>query len=159
MRKTLIRALEDHSQELYRAVMPILKNDDDADDIMNELFLKIHDTAHGSLPSKNRKAWLRTVARNLARNKLKRDSHCSPINWVDDIAEPSSLEKTVQNKIDFEISLSRLKGTKRKIVAEKIGNERTHREIALLLGLPEGTVRRQYREALEQLRQFLKRFN
>lgn len=139
--------------------MPILKNGDDADDVINELFLKSHNTAHGSLPSKNRKAWLRTVARNLARNKLKRDSHCSPIDWVDDIADPSSFEETVLNKIDFEISLSCLRGTKRRIVAEKIGNQRTHREIALLLGLPEGTVRRQYCEALEQLRQFSKRFN
>ncbi len=150
---------EEHSKELYRTVRPILNNDDDANDIMAELFLKIHTTAHESLPTKNRKAWLRTVAKNLARNKLKHDSYCSPIEWVDDIPHPSSLEETVQAKIDFEIALSYLGEIKRRIVAEKIGNQRTHKEIALLLGLPEGTVRRQYREALAQLRRVLTNIN
>lgn len=96
--------------------------------------------------------------RRATRNKLKRDSYCSPIEWGDDIPDTSSLEETVQNEIDFKISLSCLRGTKRKIVAEK-RNQRTYREIAILLGLPEGTVRRQYREALEQLRRSLRKIN
>lgn len=44
---------------------------------------------------------------------------------------------------------------KKIIVAEKIGNQKMHKEIAGLVGMPEGSVRRQYREALEELRQFL----
>ena len=155
MRKILTQVFVDHSQELYRAILPILKNVDDTDDIMNDLFLKIQTTASKLLPTKNCKAWLHTTARNLARNKVKHDSYCSPVEWLDDVAHPSSLEAKVQKKLDFEILVSQLKGTRKRIVVEKIRNERTHREIALLLGLPEGTVRRQYREAIVELRQYL----
>lgn len=93
MRAILANTFENHSQELYRTVLPILKNVDNADDIMNDLFVKIQITASKSLPTKNCKAWLHTTVRNLARNKLKRDSYCTPIEWVDDIPDPSPVRK------------------------------------------------------------------
>lgn len=79
MRKILTSALKDHWQELYRATLLILKDVDDTDDIMSVLFLKIHTTTCELFPTKNYKAWLHTVAKNLALNKLKRDSYCMPI--------------------------------------------------------------------------------
>lgn len=152
MREELVFDLVKYSQELHRFVRAILKNDDDAEDIMVELFLKVYATEPELLPTKNQQAWLRVVARNLALNKLKRDSYCSPIEWVDDLPDPLPFEERVLGKIDYEIALSRLEETKRRIIEEKIGGLRTHKEIALLLDLPQGTVRRQYREALAQLR-------
>lgn len=153
--RRLMVAVSEQTPELYRTALRIVRNPDDAQDIVASVALKIGTMATERLPQDAENNWLHAVTRNLALNYVKHRARCSPVEWIEQItAGPSCQpENAVQELVDFELLLACLDEIPRLIVVEKISNQRTHKEIAEMLNLPEGTVRRKYREALQLLRQ------
>lgn len=155
-RRRLMVAVSEQTPELHRTALRIVRNPDDAQDIVASVALKIGTMATERLPQDAENSWLHAVTRNLALNYVRHRARCSPVEWIEQITakDPySQPEDTIQEQIDFALLLACLDETARQIVSEKIGNQRTHKEIAEALCLPEGTVRRKYREALQLLRQ------
>ncbi len=153
--RCLMVMVSEQAPELYRTALRIARNPDDAQDIVANVALKIGTMAPERLPLNAQSNWLHAVTRNLALNYVKQRARCSPVEWIEQItAGPCDQpENAVQELVDFELLLACLDEIPRLIIVEKISNQRTHKEIAKMLRLPEGTVRRKYSEALRSLRQ------
>jgi RNA polymerase sigma-70 factor (ECF subfamily) len=58
--------------DLWLAVMPILLSREATKDVLQQAFLKAFDSLQDYKPGTSFRGWLRTIARNLARNELRR---------------------------------------------------------------------------------------
>lgn len=60
--------MERHSERLYHFLLRMLNNEEDANDLAQETFVRVYTRKSTFNPSNNFKSWLYTIAANLARN-------------------------------------------------------------------------------------------
>lgn len=145
-----IAALEQLYVELrvpvFAAALAISGDRSVAEDVLQETFVRVYSHAHTFRPGSAARAWVVTIARNLAFDALRRRARevasGRPDGRVDARASPLELIET----------LLELEPAERQIVALHDVAGLTHAEIARELGLPAGTVRWKYRVALGRLR-------
>ena len=142
---------------MYAYILSLIKNHEDALDIMHDTYLKIRSAAHLYKPMGKPLAWMFTIAKNITRNKQK-----SQNRFID--SEGIGLE----NKLDFsyvsdpidrivlQSALNILSEEERNIVLLYAVSGMKHREIASNLGIPLSTGLSKYRRALKKLRLHLK---
>lgn len=142
-----------HSRVLHRIALSIVNDQDDAHDVVIDVFLKICELPKSRLPSTNGPAWLRTLARNRAIDFL-RKSKCSVLTEnLDAICPDSSRDES--ERIELQMLLGHLDALSRKIVVEKVVNGRTHQEIGRMLTMSKSSVWRRYQKALKSLKTIL----
>jgi RNA polymerase sigma-70 factor, ECF subfamily len=135
---------------------------DDADDVLQETFVRLVRSRHKLARVDNLTAYVFTVARNEAARLLARKSR-----EARGLAAPDAAmlfrEATSDNSHEREAAealtraLLRLTSEQREIVELKINGGLVLREIAEITGLPPGTVATRYRTAIARLRDWLTR--
>lgn len=141
---------------VYALALSILKNSEDAQDVTQDAFVRIWDSAPLYRPQGSPIAWILTVARNLARMKLRtgaRQLDLSEEQWSAIPAEAPSV--TPEDKHILQDALSTLSDEERQIVLLHASTGLKHREIAELLEFPLATVLSKYHRALKKLRNFV----
>lgn len=142
---------------VYGFALSILKNPHDAEDVLQNVYVKIHEAA-GSYHTEGKPlAWILRITRNLSFLHLRTKSRETPTS-TEDLAlfpqtnAPLSPEerKTLQNALRI------LSDVDRQIVMLHAVSDLRHREIADLLSLPLSTVLSKYHRALLRLRNALK---
>ena len=161
--KEALSYLYDHySGALYGVVLRIVKKEDQAEEILQDIFLKIWNRI-GSYESSKGKlfTWMVNIARNQAIDKM-RSKELSKENKTDDIA---NLVDRIDNKEYSELSVESI-GLKE--VDEKLPAEQkfvidylylkgyTQSELAEEFNIPLGTVKTRLRMAMIELRSILK---
>lgn len=140
---------------VYGFILSILKNRHDAEDAMQDVYLKIAVSAAGYRPRGKPLAWILTIARNIALMRLREQKRTVP-------AEPSELESSseVTNLINedslFLREALRILGEEERqilILHAVVGLK--HREIAEILKLPLPTVLSKYSRSLSKLKKSL----
>lgn len=63
---------EDYSPLIYSVVEEILVNREDAEDVTSEFFIRLWDIAPAYRPGKGHRAWMITIAHNMAVDYLRR---------------------------------------------------------------------------------------
>ncbi|MEF9940232.1 MAG: RNA polymerase sigma factor [Clostridium sp.] len=145
---------------IYGFILSIIKNPQDAEEIMQETFLKIW-TSAGSYQSMGKPlAWMFTIARNLCYMKFRDQKHDSDIG-LDDLAESEMGEFCPQiedaaDKLVLFAALQILKEEERQIVLLHTTAGMKHREIAESLQMPLATVLSKYNRAMKKMQQFLR---
>ena len=146
---------EDYCPMVYSAVWEVLCNRQDAEDVTSEFFFLLWDIAGTYRPGNGHRAWLITIAHNLAIDfirKRKREDLSAEI--PDHLQRGEDFpEEQLCRKLSLEQALKTLKEEERQIVNLKIMGELTFREIASLLRKPQGTVAWCYRTAIRKLRE------
>ncbi len=71
MEKTFNKIYEEYSYLVFYVAFEILRNKEDAKDVVNETFLKMYQNRHSLERGKNLKYYLVTIAKNLAINNSK----------------------------------------------------------------------------------------
>ncbi len=144
---------------LYRAVAPavyayalsILKNRFDAEDVLQECFLKIRSGADYK-PEGKPMAWLMTVTRNQCLKKLRQQSQViqlgSPELVTADLSDP-------EDKVLIEACLQKLGDEERQIVVLHAVAGFTFRQIGQHLGMKVPTAITKYRRAIQKLKAML----
>ncbi|KGE73487.1 RNA polymerase sigma factor [Spirochaeta lutea] len=137
--------LRPYEQRLYRAIYMIVRNTDDAQDLLQETVLRAYQNLSRYNPSKPLYPWLLTIGRNLARNFLRKKES-------QNVGFPEGMEvisaghgpedlliqrETSQAVIDC---LARLKPEQREILELKHFQECSYEEMAQILDIPLGTV-------------------
>lgn len=156
-------ALEQLYRELrvpvYAVALAITADRNLAEDISQEVFVRVHRHARTYRPGSRPRAWVLAIARNLAFDVLRRRRRELPAE------EPASHETTGVSFLGDDATLARLEltaallelgVTERQIVVLHDVAGLTHAEIASGLGLPPGTVRWKYRLALAHLQTTMK---
>lgn len=143
---------------LYAYILSIIGNPYDAQDIMQDTYLKIRSGAHLYTPLGKPLAWIFTIAKNLAYMKL-RSVRENPT------ADPDALGLSGQSVLTDEglwedsmilrEALQILSAEEREILFLHAISGFKHREIAAALGLPLSTVLSKYMRSLAKLKKHL----
>ena len=144
------------SRFVFRVAYAVLRNSHDADDVVQEVFLKLYrNNAWGSM--RDEKAYLARIAWRAAIDHLPKQTHTE----VDEIEVASIAPSPEQTALeaDFQRKVHRLidglPEELRQPLALSTVQELTSGEIAQVLGIPEGTVRTRVLRARQLLREKL----
>jgi RNA polymerase sigma-70 factor (ECF subfamily) len=149
--------VERHSQLVYRIALAVTRNPQDAEDVVQEAFLQLY-RADRWEQIEDAQAYLARVAWRLAARRKRRPSQeelSVQLASVDASPEVSAIDAQLENWLHA--CIDRLPEKLRQPLALSALGELKLVEIAKILGLPEGTVRRRVHTARRILREQLEK--
>lgn len=139
---------EHYKSLLYFVIMSIVKHKEDAEDLLQDTFIKIMQNIESLDQISRFKSWAAMIARNLSLNHLKAKKNLVFLD--EDVFELIKIDDTYFAFLqDFQEHLSQVENL---VIAYKIVYEFTFDEISDLLHTPRSTVYKTYQEALAKLR-------
>jgi RNA polymerase sigma-70 factor, ECF subfamily len=158
-----------HQQRVYRVVLLLVKDQDTADTITQECFLRAYRGLAGFRGECRMDTWLLRIAINLVRdhNKSRRTSFWRKLVGLEDFAETApefhapqpSAERALLARAELQAvwaSVGALSPQQRQIFVLRFVEELPLAEIATLLGLRVGSVKAQLFRALGSIRTQMK---
>ena len=139
---------KEYKDFVFKIVFSIIKNMDDAEDITQNIFMKIYKLPVEKLPTKNETFWLYAVSKNETLNYIK--SKRKDIN-IEEL-QICEKENNILDEIDFKRLIKRLDSEEELIVKLKTESNFTFKEIARVLGKNENTVKWKYYTAIHTLK-------
>lgn len=145
---------------VYRIVIGIVKNHDQALDLCQELFIEYYDKAHTFNAERGSvKAWIAVRARSRSLDYVRKNGRETELSTAQPIYEqttPSAQELFLRkeertNLIEF---LFKLPDKQRNAIVDHYMNELTHQEIANKVNKPLGSIKSSIRYGLNKLRQY-----
>jgi RNA polymerase sigma-70 factor (ECF subfamily) len=138
-----------HLDSLYGAALRLTRNEADAQDLVQDTYVKAFRSARQFTPGTNLKAWLFTILHNTFRNR-RRDSARDPVE-VDseriELAPPADPAATAEEELvraamepGLQEALDSLPDAFREAVWLRDVEEFPYAEIAKMVGVPLGTV-------------------
>ncbi len=138
---------------VYAMSLSLLHNAHDAQDITQDTFVRIWEKADSYRPHGSPMAWILTIARNLARMKLRQGNRIDDLSEEEWEAIPADMSDIApEEKYLLQTALAALSDQERQIVMLHAISGLKHREIAALMELPLPTVLSKYHRALKKLR-------
>lgn len=138
---------------VYMIVLGIVGNKENAEDVTSEFFIKIWTVADTYQANGAHKAWLATIARNMALDFVRKNKREIPTEeFAEDICADETPEEEVVSDVSVQEALATLNEAERQIVDMKVLGEMSFREISESLGIPMGTVTWRYQNAIKKLR-------
>lgn len=151
----LKKIYESYLGYIYTIIYGILGNKENAEDVTSDFFIRIWNSASTYQNGNAHKAWLATIARNMALDFIRKHRREVPIEEeINDADETQNVEKTVVGELTVMEALGELKENERSIVNMKVLGEMTFQEIAQVLSIPLGTVTWRYQNAMKKLRRY-----
>lgn len=151
---------EAYAKRIYQLIFGIVKNQQDAEDLTADLFMKLWETAQQYRSGSGHKRYITVMARNLAVDFLRKHNRSDFSTDVEDAAstlsDPQNVEKDVESSMSFAQALDTLNPKQRQIVDMHIGMQLTLSEISQSLNMPAGTVAWNYKAAIEKLKRLYK---
>jgi RNA polymerase sigma-70 factor (ECF subfamily) len=167
--KALGEFFEFYFDRLYNVAYRLVGEHARAEDVLQEVFLKVHRAAHQLDPERDPGPWLATLTRNACRERWRRkerrvDRHARSLDNGSGIQEILPAEgkgpedETLRSERDRTIAnaLMKLPDALREVVVLRDYHGLAHEEIATVVGARVATVRKRYSRALAELRQHLK---
>ena len=170
-RAAIERLMRSHNRLLYRVARGVLRNDDDAEDCVQEAYLQALRSLHRFRGESNLSTWLTRIVLNAALQRL-RGRHrwddsvsvdnvidleprlaaqVDPVERPDDAAWRAEMRRLLEREID------RLPLPFRTVFVLRALEERSVEEAAACLGIPPATVRTRFFRARGLLREALER--
>lgn len=144
------------SSSVYGFILSILKNKEDAEDVLQDTYVKICTNADQYHEQGKPMAWILTIARNLSLMLLrgrKRFQDLEDYEWEAITDERTGVKS--EDKILVETLMKELKDEERQIVTLHAVSGLKHREIAELLDMPLATVLSKYNRAIKKMQKVL----
>lgn len=139
---------------MYALAYTILKNPADAEDALQDAFLKILRGASGYRDDGNARAWAMSVARNSAIDLLRRRQKETAEDGevLDSLSREGDFAESYAEADKMNRLLAILDGTDRDIVVLKAVDGFKFREIAGIVGITAEAARKRYSRAIKKLR-------
>lgn len=138
---------------VYGLALSYVKNAHDAQDVTQDTFVRVWDSAYQYKPQGSPMGWLLAVARNLALMKLRQGSRQEQLEDEEWDAIPAeSPAVTPEDRQVLQQAMAVLTDEERQVVMLHAVTGLKHREIAHLLEMPLATVLSKYHRALKKLR-------
>lgn len=149
---TLTRLHSDHAVSAYRFAWSVTKDELLAQEVVQELFLKLARDADVLAKAESERAVIFTMTRNLALDCLRRRSREQKVLEECLQDAPGWFEPAPADHGLLITALAELPEEQRSVVHLHVWEDLGFREIGEMLGLPTQTVASRYRYALEKLR-------
>lgn len=154
------RLYQNTDRTIYSFILSILKNPQDAEEVMQETYMKVWTSAASYQSQGKPLAWMFTIARNLCYMKFREQKHQADVGLDDlDGLEQGEFCHQIEQAADrmvLKAALYLLKEDERQIVLLKNSSGLKHREIAEALDMPLATVLSKYNRAIKKLEQYLR---
>lgn len=153
-----INAFEQLYKDTYKKVfvfiLSMTKCRHTAEDLMHDTYMRVFEKASNYQIGTNVSTWIMTIARNITYDYFRRTKNIIPIdeNFTEN-STTSSYDGSISmlENIDLENALKKLSRLNAQIAVLYAVFGYKHREIAAILSIPEGTIRRRYKDAIRQL--------
>lgn len=149
------------SPRIYSLLLRILRQESIAEEVLQEAFLKVWDSAASYSPSKGKAfTWVATISRNKALDKL-RSFKSRPqeteityegLEFVSEDNQPDDNTDQKQDIARLENCLDGLKDEQKECILQAYYYGYTHQELSVKMDKPLGTVKAWIRRGLETLR-------
>lgn len=147
-------------RSMYSFILSIVKHPQDAEEIMQESYMKVWTSASGYKSQGKPLAWMFTIARNLCYMKFREQKHDSDITLEDlngqETGEVCPEIEMAADKLVLLAALQILKEEEREIVLLHASAGMKHREIAASLKIPLATALSRYNRAMKKLENYLR---
>lgn len=154
------RLYQNTDKTIYGFILSILRNPQDAEEIMQETYLKIWTSAAGYKSQGKPLAWMFTIARNLCYMKFRDQKREADIALSDlsegELGEFCPQIEDAADKMVLKAALHILNEEERQIVLLHTTAGMKHREIAADLEMPLATVLSKYNRAMKKLQKHLR---
>ncbi|MDE0185484.1 MAG: sigma-70 family RNA polymerase sigma factor [Candidatus Poribacteria bacterium] len=165
--------VEKHKRHVYRLAFQITKNHEDANDVMQDTFLKVYESIHSFRKESAFETWLYRIVVNQAINLVKRRERRreAPLSGTTETQIRSELKRASNFRNNPHLSVERkelqrhvtqavnsLPIKHRMVVILHEFEGLTHPKIASILNCSEGTVRSRLHYARKKLRERLKSY-
>jgi len=137
-------------KSVYLFAFSILRNQYDAEDILQNTFIKVKNNIEQYRSNTNFKNWILTIAKNFALNEYNRKNRFTEMK--DDVLYISSNEKNFENKEILKKAIKILDIKERQIIMLYALKGFKHKEIAQIMKMPLGTVLWKYNVAIKKLK-------
>lgn len=141
-----------YQKVIYAIAFSILKNEEDSEEVVQNVFTKIYSAKKENLPTKYEASWLYTFTKNETLNFLKKRKKEVSIDEIYDISEEEKQIKCLLGKDAYCRIISKLEPKEQEIVSLKVLSKLSFREIAKLLNMPIGTVQWKYYKSMNTLK-------
>lgn len=141
------------SASVYGFALSILRDPTAAEDVMQDTFVSVMQSASSYQPSGKPMAWLLTIARNLALMRLRKTENKNiSFDELFHVKDPHNAYRETENHMVLDKVLRLLTDSERQIVMLHALSGLKHREVADLLDIPQATAISRYNRALAKLR-------
>ena len=141
--------------QVYGFALSLVRHPQDAEDVLQETFVRIHAYAPQYRPQGKPLAWIFTIARHLALDKLRQRGRTQPLPESTDIIDLCDIANA-DHRLLLDSLLNHLSEEDRQILILHAVVGMKHREIAAVMGWPLNTVLSRYRRALNRLQSIVK---
>ncbi|MBW7840775.1 MAG: RNA polymerase sigma-70 factor [Chitinophagaceae bacterium] len=156
------RALyEQYQGKIFLFAFRLIKSKSEAEEIVQEVFVKLWEKRQGIDTNKNFNAYILTITRNLILDRLKRAARDKTIQQKIfknmEALQNASVNQLIQKELErlYQLAVNRLSPQKKKVYLLSREEELSYEEIALKLGISKNTVRNQISDSLKSIREFL----
>lgn len=152
----LAELYEETKGAVYGFALSVLKNTHDAEDVLQDTYIRIYNSAHTYTPRGNPMAWIIEIAKNLSYTILRKNSRAEFVPQEElENAGTDDFSDTVTENLTVTDAMLTLSESERQIIALHALSGLKHREIARILDLPISTVLSKYNRSVKKLQKML----
>lgn len=144
-----------YNKLVYGIAFSILKNKQDAEDLVQIVFTKIYSIDKNKLPSSNEASWLYSVTKNETINYLKNKKNNIDLESIYELEDNNNEIDKIINQDKYNRIISKLNEKEREIVSLKILSNLSFEEIGKILNVPTGTIKWRYYKSVHTLKLLL----
>ena len=152
-KEALSKLYEVTKSSVYGFALSILKNMHDAEDVLQEVYVKIYENASLYQANKKTLAWILKITKNLALMKIRKNKNH---NNIDDFRETLSDYKEITDNEDKMLIVTifeEISDEERNIIVLHSVSGFKFREISKLLEMPLATVLSKYNRAIKKIKE------
>lgn len=146
---------EEYRKPIFLFILSIIKNEAIAEDLTEEVYIKIIKYHNTYKPIYNPRTWLFQIAKNTSYTYLKAKKDLPIDNNTLNVLCDQKYSTSLNESLIIREYLSNLNETDRNIILLHIFGGLKHYEIAKVLNLSHSNTKARYRKALEKLRKEL----
>ena len=141
-----------YNKLIYSIAYSILKNKQDAEDIVQIVFEKLYLIDKEKLPNKNESSWLYSITKNETINYLKRNKNNIDLDSIYNIEDENNEINKIIDQDNYNRLISKLNNKEKEIISLKIISNLSFEEIGKILKEPTGTIKWRYYKAVNTLK-------
>ena len=145
--------IERYHNELYYTALGIVRSGWDALDICQDTFLKVFSSLDTLNDTSKFRTWINRILVNKCYDFLRKNKR---VTLMDSVEYEGFFENPKEEYIDLLKALSQLKEEMRVVITLRYFQDLPIKEIAAVVGCPEGTVKSRLNYGLKELRKIMK---
>ncbi len=149
-----------YQRQLYAAVRRLVRQHEDADDLVQECFVRAYQHLHEFDLNRSFYPWLYRIGINLAISFMRKRKWHSAVDSVDIFptaeGNPAAISETQEFYQALENAIARLPAEQRSILLLRTREDMSYQEMSEILGIEIGTVMSRLARAREKLRAWMR---